>query len=277
MHHKMLFVANICMLQVCRIFCDLIVFHFLNATPTSVSTWMGDHQGRPGTEPESIHRCEPSNSIVLFTLFTASYFSQTDVQDMNDIKEISKVTGHKKSSLSDVEPSEDDMTESIDEVYDDTHRRLKNSIETKSDDNTRGRSKSGPGPKRMKNTFSAESATESSDEDDNTRRRSKSGPGPKQMNNTISAESATESSDEDDGTRRSKSGPKRMTNSSRKRSAIRQKWSNDELIILRRYLSGDKPPDNDSVRLVMERFPILQKRTIPQVKSRTWHMSKTGR
>jgi hypothetical protein len=67
-----------------------------------------------------------------------------------------------------------------------------------------------------------------------------------------------------------------VTEASRKRISKRLRWSQQELNILKRYLKSDMPPD-ESIRSVMDRFPVLQQRSVPQIKSRPWHAIKTGR
>jgi hypothetical protein len=68
-----------------------------------------------------------------------------------------------------------------------------------------------------------------------------------------------------------------VTEASRKRMSKRVRWSQQELNILKRYLKSDKPPDEESIRSVMDRFPVLKQRSVPQIKSRAWHLIKTGR
>ena len=56
------------------------------------------------------------------------------------------------------------------------------------------------------------------------------------------------------------------------------KWSATELDILKKAFSGfRKPPDNGSINQVQIKFPVLNKRTIPQIKASAWHQIRTGR
>ena len=64
----------------------------------------------------------------------------------------------------------------------------------------------------------------------------------------------------------------------RKCPGIRVKWSQAELDALRRHFKNlKKPPDEESIRQAVDRYPVLKTRTIPVIKSRAWHMIQTGR
>ena len=68
-----------------------------------------------------------------------------------------------------------------------------------------------------------------------------------------------------------------VTAASCKRIPMRVKWSHQELNILKRHLKSDKPPDEESIRRVMDKFPFMKQRSVPQMKSRALHLIKTGR
>ena len=60
--------------------------------------------------------------------------------------------------------------------------------------------------------------------------------------------------------------------------SVRNKWSENELEILKKAFSGfHKPPDNGTIKEVQMIYPVLQKRTVPQIKTRAWHQIRTGR
>lgn len=63
----------------------------------------------------------------------------------------------------------------------------------------------------------------------------------------------------------------------RKRQRSRISWTPQELKHLKVFEGLAKPPDEDSIRSLMEKHPVLKRRTIAQIKSRAWHMLKTGR
>jgi hypothetical protein len=64
----------------------------------------------------------------------------------------------------------------------------------------------------------------------------------------------------------------------KKNIGVRVKWSMQEKNILKAAFKRCKTcPVEGLVREVMAKHPILMKRTVAQVKSRAWHMIKTGR
>ena len=69
--------------------------------------------------------------------------------------------------------------------------------------------------------------------------------------------------------------------SKRRRAGTRIKWSDGELQALRisfkKFFELRKPPNNNSVEKAMLRFPCLKERSLPQIKSRAWHLIQTGR
>ena len=66
----------------------------------------------------------------------------------------------------------------------------------------------------------------------------------------------------------------------RRRAGVRVKWTDSELQMLRicfsQYFRLRKPPINASIDEAKQRFPNLCKRTTEQIKSRAWHLIKTG-
>jgi hypothetical protein len=65
---------------------------------------------------------------------------------------------------------------------------------------------------------------------------------------------------------------------SRKRAGVRVSWSQKELGILRsHFMHLEKPPGEETIRSLCQRYPMFNSRTIPQIKSRAWHMITTGR
>jgi hypothetical protein len=69
--------------------------------------------------------------------------------------------------------------------------------------------------------------------------------------------------------------------SQKRRAGKRVKWSDGELQALRisfkKFFALRKPPDNGSIEKAMRRFPCFKERSIPQIKSRAWHLIQTGR
>jgi len=67
----------------------------------------------------------------------------------------------------------------------------------------------------------------------------------------------------------------------RRCTGVRIKRSAEELRILRKEFSQffrlKKAPDEDSVKIAMNRYHILQKKTVAQIKSRTLFCIQTGR
>lgn len=63
----------------------------------------------------------------------------------------------------------------------------------------------------------------------------------------------------------------------RRRCAKRVRWSPAELRLFKHFRGMSKPPDEDSIKKLIDRHSILRNRTVPQIKSRAWHFIKTGR
>jgi len=69
----------------------------------------------------------------------------------------------------------------------------------------------------------------------------------------------------------------------RKSNGVRVPWSDHELNIIRYHfreyleLENRKPPNFQAIEAARATYNVLQKRTREQIKTRVWHMIKTGR
>lgn len=63
-----------------------------------------------------------------------------------------------------------------------------------------------------------------------------------------------------------------------KQSSKRVRWSAEELELLAATF-GDmgKPPCSVAIMEFQQKYPIFEKRTVAQIKSRAWHFIRTGR
>jgi hypothetical protein len=90
-------------------------------------------------------------------------------------------------------------------------------------------------------------------------------------NETLTSDSETCEDDE----------PPAQAHSKRNRGGVRVKWSDAELkallISFRNNASLRKPPNAADINSAIQRFPCLKKRSLAQIKSRAWHLIKTGR
>ncbi len=64
----------------------------------------------------------------------------------------------------------------------------------------------------------------------------------------------------------------------RKVTSIRTKWLLEELELIATAFSGlKKPPCSEAIMELQQNYPVFQKRTVAQIKSRVWHFINTGR
>jgi hypothetical protein len=59
--------------------------------------------------------------------------------------------------------------------------------------------------------------------------------------------------------------------------ALRTVWSEEELTFIRNHFSTwNKPPTFPELKTAQQILPALQKRTLPQIKTRVWAMLSKG-
>jgi len=64
----------------------------------------------------------------------------------------------------------------------------------------------------------------------------------------------------------------------RRVTSVRTKWRLEELELLSTAFGGlSKPPGKEAIMELQQNYPVFQKRTVEQIKSRAWHFINTGR
>jgi hypothetical protein len=106
----------------------------------------------------------------------------------------------------------------------------------------------------------------------------------KKLRVRVSRSNSEESESEEEDKQRargrvaSKSGDLQQLGKARKPAGVRIKWTPQEIKILKAaFQRFTKPPDGEAIREIVDQHPILSRRTLPQIKSRAWHLIKTGR